>query len=556
MKSGLEIAQEAELRPIADVAAAAGIEPGELEQYGRYRAKIDLSILDRLAGRPDGKLVITTAITPTKAGEGKTTTSVSLTQGLGKIGRDVMLCLREPSMGPVWGIKGGGNGGGYAQVVPMEEFNLHFNGDFHAVSAAHNLLSAALDASVYHGNPLDIDPQTITWPRTMDMNDRELRSIVAGLGGRAHGYPRQDGFVITAASEVMAVFALASDLRDLRARLGRIVVASTHGGHPVTADDLRAGGAMTVIMKDAIKPNLVQTLEGQPVLAHAGPFGNIAHANNSIIEDRVALKLADYVVTEAGFASDLGFQKFCDIVCRAGGFAPSAAVLVTTVRATKSHGGMPFDDLVHEDLDALRRGIDNLSAHINIVRQYGLPCVVSINNFPTDTDAEIELIGELAVEAGAETVVVNRAFARGGEGAVELAEAVVKACEQPSSFDFLTPEGTDLAGQIEAIATRLYGADGVDYLPQAEKDLQRLHDLGFGTVPVCMAKTHLSLSHDPLMLNRPSGFRLPVRSVVPSAGAGFVVALCGDMQRMPGLGRTPAFQQVDIDDEGRTVGLF
>lgn len=556
MKSGLEIAQEAELRPIADVAAAAGIEPGELEQYGRYRAKIDLSILDRLAGRPDGKLVITTAITPTKAGEGKTTTSVSLTQGLGKIGRDVMLCLREPSMGPVWGIKGGGNGGGYAQVVPMEEFNLHFNGDFHAVSAAHNLLSAALDASVYHGNPLDIDPQTITWPRTMDMNDRELRSIVAGLGGRAHGYPRQDGFVITAASEVMAVFALASDLRDLRARLGRIVVASTHGGDPVTADDLRAGGAMTVIMKDAIKPNLVQTLEGQPVLAHAGPFGNIAHANNSIIEDRVALKLADYVVTEAGFASDLGFQKFCDIVCRAGGFAPSAAVLVTTVRATKSHGGMPFDELVDEDLEALRRGIDNLSAHINIVRQYGLPCVVSINNFPTDTDAEIELIGELAVEAGAETVVVNRAFARGGEGAVELAEAVVKACEQPSSFDFLTPEGTDLAGQIEAIATRLYGADGVDYLPQAEKDLQRLHDLGFGTVPVCMAKTHLSLSHDPLMLNRPSGFRLPVRSVVPSAGAGFVVALCGDMQRMPGLGRTPAFQQVDIDDEGRTVGLF
>jgi formate--tetrahydrofolate ligase len=556
MKSGLEIAQEAELRPIADVAAAAGIEPGELEQYGRYRAKIDLSILDRLAGRPDGKLVITTAITPTKAGEGKTTTSVSLTQGLGKIGRDVMLCLREPSMGPVWGIKGGGNGGGYAQVVPMEEFNLHFNGDFHAVSAAHNLLSAALDASVYHGNPLDIDPQTITWPRTMDMNDRELRSIVAGLGGRAHGYPRQDGFVITAASEVMAVFALASDLRDLRARLGRIVVASTHGGDPVTADDLRAGGAMTVIMKDAIKPNLVQTLEGQPVLAHAGPFGNIAHANNSIIEDRVALKLADYVVTEAGFASDLGFQKFCDIVCRAGGFAPSAAVLVTTVRATKSHGGMPFDDLVNEDLDALRRGIDNLSAHINIVRQYGLPCVVSINNFPTDTDAEIELIGELAVQAGAETVVVNRAFARGGEGAVELAEAVVKACEQPSSFDFLTPEGTDLAGQIEAIATRLYGADGVDYLPQAEKDMQRLDQLGFGTVPVCMAKTHLSLSHDPLMLNRPSGFRLPVRSVVPSAGAGFVVALCGDMQRMPGLGRTPAFQQVDIDDEGRTVGLF
>jgi formate--tetrahydrofolate ligase len=556
MKSGLEIAQEAALKPIAEIAAAAGIQDDELEQYGRYRAKIDLSILDRLADRPDGKLIITTAITPTKAGEGKTTTSVSLTQGLGEIGKDVMLCLREPSMGPVWGIKGGGNGGGYAQVVPMEEFNLHFNGDFHAVAAAHNLLAAALDASIYHGNVLNIDPLSITWPRTMDMNDRELRNIVAGLGGKAHGVPRQDGFVIAAASEIMAIFALASDLKDLRARLGRIVVASTYDGDPVTADDLKAGGAMTVIMKDAIKPNLVQTLEGQPVLAHAGPFGNIAHANNSIIEDRVALKLADYVVTEAGFASDLGFQKFCDIVCRAGGFAPSAAVLVTTVRATKSHGGMAFSDLQNEDLDALRRGIDNLSAHIEIVRAYGLPCVVSINNFPTDTDAEIALIEDLAVGAGAETVVVNRAFAEGGKGAIDLANAVVEACERPNTFDFLTPTGAGLKEQIEAIATRLYGADGVDYLPQAEKDIARMEELGFGQVPVCMAKTHLSLSHDPLMLNRPTGFRLPVRSVVPSAGAGFVVVLCGDMQRMPGLGKTPAFQQVDIDEDGRTVGLF
>jgi len=556
MKSGLEIAQEAALKPIAEIAAAAGIQDDELEQYGRYRAKIDLSILDRLADRPDGKLIITTAITPTKAGEGKTTTSVSLTQGLGEIGKDVMLCLREPSMGPVWGIKGGGNGGGYAQVVPMEEFNLHFNGDFHAVAAAHNLLAAALDASIYHGNALNIDPLSITWPRTMDMNDRELRNIVAGLGGKAHGVPRQDGFVIAAASEIMAIFALASDLKDLRARLGRIVVASTYDGDPVTADDLKAGGAMTVIMKDAIKPNLVQTLEGQPVLAHAGPFGNIAHANNSIIEDRVALKLADYVVTEAGFASDLGFQKFCDIVCRAGGFAPSAAVLVTTVRATKSHGGMAFNDLQNEDLDALRRGIDNLSAHIEIVRAYGLPCVVSINNFPTDTDAEIALIEELAVGAGAETVVVNRGFAEGGKGAIDLANAVVEACEKPNTFDFLTPTGAGLKEQIEAIATRLYGADGVDYLPQAEKDIARMEELGFGQVPVCMAKTHLSLSHDPLMLNRPAGFRLPVRSVVPSAGAGFVVVLCGDMQRMPGLGKTPAFQQVDIDEDGRTIGLF
>ena len=446
MKSGLEIAQEAVLQPIADIAAAAGIEADELEQFGRYRAKIELSVLERLKDRPDGKLIITTAITPTKAGEGKTTTSVSLTQGLGRIGKDVMLCLREPSMGPVFGIKGGGNGGGYAQVVPMEEVNLHFNGDFHAVTAAHNLLAAALDASIFNGNPLEIDPQMITWPRTMDVNDRELRYTVVGLGGKPHGVPRENSFVITAASEVMAIFALAGDLQDLRARLGRIQVASTRDGKPVTADDLRAGGAMAVIMKDAIKPNLVQTLEGQPVLIHAGPFGNIAHANNSIIEDRVALKLADYVVTEAGFASDLGFQKFCDIVCRFGGFAPSAAVLVTTVRATKSHGGMAFNDLGTEDLDALRRGIDNLSAHINIVRQYGLPCVVSINNFPTDTDAEIALIEELAVAAGAETVVVNRAFARGGDGAVDLANAVVEACERPNSFDFLTPRRRGAAG--------------------------------------------------------------------------------------------------------------
>ena len=556
MKSGLEIAQEAVLQPIGEIAAAAGLEPDEIEQYGTYRAKVSLSVLDRLAEVPDGKLIITTAITPTKAGEGKTTTSVSLTQGLGKIGKNVVLCLREPSMGPVFGIKGGGNGGGYAQVVPMEEVNLHFNGDFHAVTAAHNLLAAALDASIYHGDPLNIDPATITWPRTLDVNDRELRYTVVGLGGKAHGIPRENQFVITAASEIMAVFALAADLKDLRQRLGRIVVASTYDGEPVTAEQLRVAGAMTVIMKDALKPNLVQTLEGQPVLIHAGPFGNIAHANNSIIGDRVALKLADYVVTEGGFASDLGFQKFCDIVCRTGGFTPSAAVLVTTVRATKSHGGKPFAELGNEDLDALRRGSDNLSAHINIIRQYGIPCVVSVNNFPTDTDSEVALIEELATGAGAETVVLNRGFARGGDGAIDLANAVVEACDKTNTFSFLTPDATPLRGQIEAIATRLYGAEGVDYLPQAEKDLERMDRLGFGTLPVCMAKTHLSLSHDPLLLNRPMKFRLPVRSVVPSAGAGFVVVLCGDMQRMPGLGRSPAFVSVDIDDDGRTVGLF
>jgi formyltetrahydrofolate synthetase len=556
VKSGLEIAQEAVLRPISDVAANAGILEDELERYGRSKGKIALSILDRLADRPDGKLIITTAITPTKAGEGKTTTSISLAQGMGRIGKDVIVCLREPSMGPVFGIKGGGNGGGYAQVVPMEEINLHFNGDFHAVQAAHNLLAAALDASIYHGNPLDIDPVSVTWPRTLDVNDRELRYGVVGLGGKMHGVPRENQFVIVAASEIMAVLALSSDLADLRTRLGRIVVASTLEGTPVTAEDLRVAGAMAVIMKEAIKPNLVQTLEGQPSLIHAGPFGNIAHANNSIIEDRIALKLADYVVTEAGFASDLGFQKFCDIVCRFGGFAPSAGVLVTTVRATKSHGGVPFDELAIEDVDALRRGIDNLTAHIGIVRTYGIPCVVSINNFPTDTEKEVETIRELAGGAGAETVVVNRGFAEGGAGATELAEAVVAACQRPSSFRLLTPEGTPLKEQIEAIATRIYGADGVEYQPQAVKDIARMEQLGFGEMPVCMAKTHLSLSHDPLMLNRPSSYRLPVRGLVPSAGAGFVVVLCGDMQRMPGLGRTPAFMNVDIDPDGTTVGLF
>ncbi|MGH2635713.1 MAG: formate--tetrahydrofolate ligase [Actinomycetota bacterium] len=556
MKSGLEIAQEAELLPIVEVAAEAGIADDELEPFGRYRAKVSLSILDRLRDRPDGKLVITTAVTPTKAGEGKTTTSISLTQGLGRIGRRAMLCLREPSMGPVFGIKGGGTGGGYAQVVPMEEINLHLNGDFHAVTAAHNLLAAALDASVFHGNPLDVDPATITWPRTLDVNDRELRYTVVGLRGMAHGTPRENEFVITAASEVMAVFALASGLRDLRDRLGRIVVAETRAGAPVTADDLKVAGAMTVIMRDAIKPNLVQTLEGQPVLVHAGPFGNIAHGNNSLIEDRVALKLADYVVTEAGFGADLGFQKFCDIVCRFGGFAPDAGVLVTTVRATKSHGGMPFDELGRQDLDALERGIENLAAHVGIVRQYGVPCVVSINRFPTDTEPEIELIARLAKEAGAESVVVNDGFARGGEGASDLAIAVVEACDRPGSFSQLTPNATPIRNQIETIARRLYGADGVDYLPQADIDVARMEAIGMGDAPVCMAKTHLSLSHDPALLNRPSGFRLPVRGVVPSAGAGFVVVLCGDMQRMPGLGKTPNYMNVDIDDRGRTVGLF
>ena len=549
-------ASQIQLRPIAEIAKAAGIQPDELEVFGEHRAKVKLPLLRRLAGKSDGKLVIVTAITPTKAGEGKTTTSVALTQGLGRIDKKVMLCLREPSMGPVFGVKGGGTGGGKSMIEPMEEINLHFNGDFHCVAAAHNLLAAALDASIYNGNPLNIDPAAVTWPRTVDMNDRQLRYSVTGLKGKANGLPRESEFVIVAASEVMASLALATDLQDLRRRLGRIVVASTYDGKPVTADDLQAGGAMTVIMKDSLKPNLVQTREGQPVLVHAGPFGNIAHAANSILSDRMALKLADYVVTEAGFASYLGFQKFCDIVCRTARITPSAAVLVTTVRATKSHGGVAFKDLGKEDLEAIRRGADNLAAHVQIVRAYGLPCVVTVNGFPTDSPKEIALVRELALNAGAETVVVHEGFAKGGEGAVDLAKAVVTACEKPNSFNYLTPDGTPLVQQIETIAKKIYGAAGIDLQMQAVKDLERIEKLGLGTAPVCMAKTQMSLSHDPNLRNRPSGFIVPVRSLVPSMGAGFVVALCGEMQRMPGLGKTPAFQKMDIDEHGNTYGLF
>jgi formate--tetrahydrofolate ligase len=544
-----------EPRPIAEIASAAGIQPDELESFGKVRAKINLSILDRLKNRPDGRIIIVTAITPTKAGEGKTTTSISLTQGLGKIGRKVVLALREPSMGPVFGIKGGGTGGGKAQIIPMEEINLHFNGDFHAVTSAHNLLAAALDASLFNGNPLRIDPKTITWPRAMDMNERQLRYVETGLGGTSHGVPRPSQFIITAASEIMASLALASDLADLKTRMGRIVVARDVDGKPVTADDLQVTGAMTIIMKEAIKPNLVQTMEGQPVLVHAGPFGNIAHGANSLVADRVAVKMADYIVTEAGFASDLGFQKFCDIVCRIGKMKPNAAVLVTTVRATKSHGGVAFNDLGKPDQDAIRRGADNLAQHVSIVKQYGLPCVVTINSFPTDTAEEVALVKELALKAGAETVVVHNGFGKGGEGAVDLARAVVEVAEKPSQFKLLTPEGTPVVEQIEAIVKRVYGGAGIELTDQAKKDLENIEALGLGTAPVCMAKSHLSLSHDAKLLNRPSGFTVPVRGLVASTGAGFVVAMCGEIQRMPGLGKTPAFQRMDINEQGQTVGL-
>jgi formate--tetrahydrofolate ligase len=557
MKSSLQIAQEAHLRPIGQVAAEAGLLEEEVVSYGPTKAKVDLSVLDRFHGRPDGKMVIVTAITPTKAGEGKTTTSVGLTQGLGRIGKRVLLCMREPSTGPVFGIKGGGTGGGFAQVLPMEDINLHFTGDFHAVAAAHNLLAAALDASIYNGNPLDIEPRTISWPRCLDVNDRSLRDIIIGLGGTAHGVPRESGFVITAASEVMALLGLASDLPDLRHRVGRIVVAETRDGRPVTAEDLRVAGAMTVLLKDALRPNLVQTLEGQPVLIHTGPFGNIATANNSIVSDRIGLKLADFVVTEAGFGSDLGLEKFCHIVCRYGGLRPSVAVLVATVRAIKAHGGVPEGPaLAVPDTDALKLGAENLAAHVEIVQTFGIPCVVAINRFSSDAESELSLLRALAEEVGAEQVVVNQGFEQGGAGAEELAEAVVEACGRPNGFAPINPPGLPIREQIEQIGRRVYGADGVEFLPEAERKLAVLKQRDLDTLPVCMAKTHLSLSHDPAQRGRPRGFRLPIRNLLPSIGAGFVVALCGDIMLMPGLGGDPALHHVDIDDQGRTIGLF
>lgn len=557
MRSGLEIAQEATLRPIVDVAADAGLEPHEVEPYGRFKAKVDLSVLDRLKDQPNGHFVVVTAITPTRAGEGKTTTSVGLTQGLGRIGRRPVLCLREPSMGPVFGIKGGGTGGGYAQVLPMEDINLHFNGDFHAIAAAHNLLAAALDASIYNDNPLDIEARTISWPRSLDVNDRSLRDIIVGLGGTAHGVPRESGFVITAASEIMALLALAGNLTDLRARLGRIVVAETRQGQAVTAEDLRVAGALAVLLKDAIRPNLVQTLEGQPVLIHTGPFGNIATAHNSIIADRVGLKLADVVVTEAGFGADLGLEKFCHLACRYGGLRPSAAVIVATVRALKAHGGVPDGpELERKDPEALERGIQNLAAHVDIVSSFGIPGVVAINRFSSDGDDEVSLLCRLAEDAGADKVVVNEGFEKGGAGAIELAEAVVQACERPDTYAPINPPGMHVREQIERIATMLYGAEAIEFLPEARRKLARLEQRGLAELPVCMAKTHMSLSHDSTQKGRPTGYRLPIRDLLLSAGAGFVVALCGDIMLMPGLGRNPAFTRVDIDEQGTTTGLF
>src|SRR5438477_1914298 len=551
MPSSLEIAQSATLRPIADVAREAGLDPDEVDLYGRYKAKIDLSVLERLADRPDAKLIGVTAITPTKAGEGKTTTSVSLTQGLGHIGRSPVLCLREASLGPVFGIKGGAAGGGYAQVVPMEDLNLHFTGDIHAIGAANNLLAAMLESHILHGNKLGIDGLSISWRRCMDINDRALRDMVIGLGGRANGYTRQTGFDITAASEVMAIVAVASDLQDLRRRLGAITVARTFEGEPVTAEQLRAAGAMTVLLKDTIKPNLVQTLEGQPALVHCGPFANIAHGNNSLVADRVALKLGDCMVTESGFGADMGMEKFFDIVCRAGELRPNAVVLVATVKALKHHAGAP-----EGGTDAVEVGAANLARHLGIVRQFGLNAVVAVNRFPGDSDDEIDRVRALALEHGAYAAEVNNAFEEGGAGAGALAEAVVAAAEQPSSFEYAYPLDATIEAKIEAIAMRVYGADGIFLQQAARERIEQLTELGLQNLPICMAKTHLSLSHDAGLTNAPTGFTVTVRELRAYTGAGWIVALCGDMQTMPGLGATPAALNVDIDDEGRTVGLF
>jgi formyltetrahydrofolate synthetase len=551
MPSSLEIAQEAALRPVAEIAEEMALEPDEFDLYGTYKAKVDLGVVERLADTEDGKLICVTAITPTKAGEGKTTTSVSLTQGLGHIGKKVALCLREASLGPVFGIKGGAAGGGYAQVVPMEDLNLHFTGDIHAIGAANNLLAAMLEAHLLHGNALGIDPLTVSWRRCVDINDRSLRQLVLGLGGRTNGYPRETGFDITAASEVMAILAVARDLHDLRKRLGAITVGYTYEGEPVTAEQLQAAGSMTVLLKDALKPNLVQTLEHQPAFVHCGPFANIAHGNNSLVADLVALKLGDYVVTESGFGSDMGMEKFLDIVCRIGGLSPSAVVLVATVRALKHHGGDPDGGV-----EAVERGAANLRRHLGIVSEFGLKAVVAVNRFPGDTDEEVEVVRRLALEYGAHAAELNEAFERGGEGAAALAEAVADVAAQPSSFDFVYPLEASIEEKVEAICTRVYGADGVTFLPAAQEKIRTFTEKGFDALPICMAKTHLSLSHDPTLLNAPTGFTVTVRDIRAYTGSGWLVPLLGDMQTMPGLGVKPAAFDVDIDENGRTVGLF
>lgn len=551
----IEIAQATPMRPIAEIAQKAGIADEYLESYGRYKAKVDPRLLKE-SDRPEGKLILVTAITPTPAGEGKTTTTIGLADGLRHIGKNAVVALREPSLGPVFGIKGGAAGGGYAQVVPMEDINLHFTGDFHAIGAANNLLAAMLDNHIYQGNALHIDPRRITWRRCVDMNDRQLRFITDGLGGRVNGVPREDGYDITVASEIMAVFCLSSSITDLKERLSRIVVGYTYDEQPVMAGQLGAVGAMAALLKDAIKPNLVQTLEGTPAFVHGGPFANIAHGCNSVMATRMAMKLGDYAVTEAGFGADLGAEKFLDIKCRMAGLRPSAVVMVATVRALKMHGGLAKTDLGREDLGALEAGLPNLLRHVsNIVNVYKLPCVVAVNRFPTDTDAEISLVIEKCRALGVRTVL-STVWADGGAGGTELAEEVVRLCELPNDFSFSYPLEDSIEDKIAAVVRRIYGGDGVTFAPAASKEIARLTALGYGDLPVCMAKTQYSFSDDPAKIGAPEGFTVTVRNVKVSAGAGFIVALTGDIMTMPGLPKVPAAQRIDVDENGRISGLF
>jgi len=563
MLSDIEIAHAAHVRPAREVGEGMGLLPDEVQPNGRYKAKVSLRVLDRLRDKPSGRYVLVTAITPTPLGEGKTLTTVGLGQAFRAGGHSAISCIRQPSLGPVFGIKGGAAGGGYSQIVPMEDINLHLTGDVHAITAAHNLCAAFIDNHIYHGNALGIDPHAITWPHVLDISDRALRNVVIGLGGRTDGNPRESHFEITVASELMAILALSEDIHDLRARIGRIIVGRTFEGAPVTTEDLKVAGSMTVLMKETIKPNLMQNLDGGPAFVHAGPFANIAHGNSSIVADRIALKLADYVITEAGFGADMGAEKFVNIKCRASGLAPDAAVLVCTVRALKSHSGRfevkpgrPLDPaLLAEDLDALTAGMPNLVKQIENVRSFGIPVVVAINTFPTDTPAEHALIGERARAAGAFDVVTHHLHAEGARGGLALAEAVALACEQPSELTFTYPADAPISEKIASIATRIYGASGVDFSFEAGRAIQTISDAGLFALPVCMAKTHLSLTHDSKRKGAPTGWHLPVRDVRVSAGAGFVYALCGDITTMPGLPGKPAGEHIDIDADGNVVGL-
>ena len=554
-KSDIEIAQATPMLPITEIAEMAGVDDKYLEQYGKYKAKVDYNILNEVQ-RPDGKLILVTAINPTPAGEGKTTTTVGLADGMKKLGKNVLVALREPSLGPVFGVKGGAAGGGYAQVVPMEDINLHFTGDFHAIGAANNLLAAMLDNHIYQGNRLNIDPRRITWKRCVDMNDRQLRFVVDGLGGRVNGVPREDGYDITVASEIMAVLCLASDISDLKARLGRIIVGYTYDEKPVTAADLNAQGAMAALLKDALKPNLVQTLEHTPAFVHGGPFANIAHGCNSVTATKIARRLSDYTITEAGFGADLGAEKFLDIKCRMAGLKPDCVVIVATARALKYNGGVPKADTGTQNLEALENGLPNLLKHVsNITNVYKLPCVVAINRFPQDTEAELELIRTKCQELGV-NVALSEVWGKGGEGGIELAKEVIRLCDEPNDFTFAYDLDMSIKEKIEAIVTKIYGGKDVAFTSNAEKQIRQLTDLGYDKMPICMAKTQYSLSDDPTKLGAPKDFTVTVRNIKASAGAGFLVALTGDIMTMPGLPKVPAAERIDVDETGKISGLF